>query len=242
MSFNRTELRVVTDEELRGCGETGTCCRCGACCFAFDVEDVPVPDGAPGTVKLDPDGRPMTMDKPSGQFCPHLKNNDDGTLDCGLHGSPMQPSDCRDWRGNEIANYSRMLRILHGHVLMPRREEGVEGVQLLYRTNALGLLRRNPARHYDGPPPSPASLLETKNDFLGFVQSYILKLGIVDEALFDRIGVGEYVRVIRRTEHREMLKIINALHFYGQQWYSDVFRQFVETHFEPDERTKIWAS
>jgi hypothetical protein len=242
MGLTLIPLRVVSDTDLRQCERKGACCDCSACCWAFDVEDVPVADGAPGTMKLDASGKPVTYTKPGGEYCPHLqiRPGDEGRFGCAIYDSPHKPSACGTWVGHQRGNYKNLLYALFLRATqVPHGLVTVMQLKLLIQTNAVGLLRGNPFDPQTKDKPSPESILASTSDFILAITRYVWTLNVFDEEIFTFLGISPFLEAVRR-DPRSMRKIVTALKTLRFDPDIPAHRTFIETYFEPHEQAEIW--
>ncbi len=230
---------AFTRDELAGCEASGTCCRCGACCWAHEIEGMPAPGDEPGALLL-VNGKPVKGRKEAGELCPHLAQDDEGRLSCSIHDSPHRPQACGEWIGNGVHGYRRMLAAAFTCVTAPPSVQSVHEAALLVERNVFALLDRKPGRAFDGPQPVPGALLETPGDVIRVAVRYVGQLGVFDEAAFARLGVGALLEHFRRYEPELMADVVRGLRFACFSYENPLHRRFVETYLAP-EQEQVWA-
>lgn len=249
MSMQRISLAVLNDtthrtfraDELSRCESAGECCKCGACCWAHEIDDMPMPGEQLGEILLDVQGQPQTMKKIAGEFCPHLGEDEQGGLACSIYGSPHKPRACNEWTGNRAGGYRRMLQAVFESVTFPPSIASIEQATLLAAKNVFALLKRKPGREFNSLQPVRNVMLETAGDVLRVAIRYVKDLSHTDAVLFESLGLPKILEYARRDDEHMMKEIIRGLRFTGFTKEHALQRAFVEMFFTPDEQSLIWA-
>ena len=84
---NVTHINGLSFYDFVGC-QHGRCRRCGACCVAFRLEDMPTRDDMS-----------QTLPKPMGKLCRFLQMGENGLVRCSIHADPRRPVDCAEFDG-----------------------------------------------------------------------------------------------------------------------------------------------
>ncbi len=238
MSLSRTPLSMVTDDGMKQCKEQGGCCKCGACCITLSIPNMPQRgDGGSSTIRMYRN-RPVYSDKLSGDPCPHLTADTAGGLICGIYDSPYKPRACGGWNGNgnDGKNYPMLEWFMRQDMLTPDHRNKLPGIRLMCRTNAAALLRRR----LGDAPDAPLTILTAADDVIDIVRTYLQDLGVVDDEIFDYIGLQPYLHHLRANEPAPLVRIMDSVRSRLKR-RNAVHAEFVTANFKPEERVFIWG-
>lgn len=205
-----------TEEELQAC-QRGECCRCGVCCTAFLIREVPsIPGDASSPMKQ----------KEAGVPCPQLTVLPDGTMGCLIHDDPLRPDVCKQWKGD----------LEDGHYRYSNLKDRAHAQALLFPKQNLGILAAEHAILTGTVSRLTLRIIQNSihNELRAILKAHLLRCQYYSALVMETIGMKKVLHEEGWTRENTIASI--CLH----QEHPE-HRRFLDDHFPHNEPSHVRA-